>query len=97
MKECCVGSNNSTEKVRQWREFVNFGINKTTLISFLATIWKTDEFRSELNEKVIYVTSAEKCFKVTRWYSQQVEDLQCSQEEVDDHMYSMCHIPCVHT
>ena len=73
----------SQQKVRQFRDFLKHGVNKTSLIDFFARVWQTENYRSKLNEKVMYVTTGEKCYLINEGGSEEVEELQCSQEEAD--------------
>ena len=38
----------------------------------LVQVWKFEEFRNKLNEKVLYKTAEEECFKITRDGSKEV-------------------------
>lgn len=69
--------------VRQWRSFLNQSVNKTNFITFLVNEWKQQHYRSRLQQKVMFVTDADQCFKITQHGSEMVTDLSCTQEEAD--------------
>ena len=70
-------------KIQQWRKLLCSPTNKTNLIKFLVDEWKTDARRERLNDKTLYVTCAQACFKLTRENCEEVQELTSSQEEAD--------------
>ena len=59
--------------------------NKTSLIRFLANEFKKEEYREILQRqrKVIFITSEEKCWKITGESVEEVPELASSHEEAD--------------
>ena len=57
--------------------------NKTSLISFIVTEWRKAPYRQKLQEKVLYVTVGDKCYRITSQGSVDVPALQCQQKEAD--------------
>ena len=72
-----------TQIVRQWRSFLTRVSNKTSLITFIVSEWRKAEYRAKLQEKVLYVTVNDKCYRITSHGSEEVPALQCQQEEAD--------------
>lgn len=73
----------SQQKVRQWREFLKSGANKTSLITYFVKEWRTEEYRRKLSGKMLYVTDRDKCFLITESSAEEVPELYCTQEEAD--------------
>ncbi|KAL9956571.1 hypothetical protein ACROYT_G038064 [Oculina patagonica] len=48
---------------------------------FIVREWKAEKFRQKLNDKELYVTTESLCFKITSQASEEVQALQCKQEE----------------
>jgi len=69
--------------VRQWRNFLSRTTNKTSLIAFIVSEWKSRQHRENLGEKILHVTIGEVCLKITSEECVQVPCLQCNQEEAD--------------
>ena len=57
--------------------------NKSDFITFIVNEWRQQHYRNKLEKKVISVTDAEKCFKITQYGSEAVSDLFCTQKEAD--------------
>ena len=57
--------------------------NKTSLITFIVSEWRKVQCRDKLQEKVLYATVGDKCYKITSQDSVEVPALQCHQEEAD--------------
>jgi hypothetical protein len=76
-------------KVVQWRSFLRNSSNKMELISFLVSQWKEERCRRKMAErsKIVYVTSGEKCFKITGEGFDEVAELFSTQEEADTRMF----------
>lgn len=73
----------SNQLVRQWRSFLKHCANKTNFITFLVDEWKQQHYRSRLQQKVLFVTEADHCFKITQHGCEMETDLSCTQEEAD--------------
>ena len=69
--------------VRQWRCFLTRVKNKNSLISFIVSEWMKAGFREKLQQKVLYATVSDKCYRITSDGSNEVQALQCQQEEAD--------------
>eukprot|EP00794_Sanderia_malayensis_P011670 gene11670-12878_t len=72
-----------TQIVRQWRRFLTKVNNKNNLISFIVNEWVKAGYRERLHHKVLYATTNEKCYRITADGSNEVQALQCKQEEAD--------------
>ena len=57
----------ATQIIRQWRRFLSQMKNKTNLIRFLADEFKKEKYKEILQRqrKVLFITSEEKCWKIT--------------------------------
>ena len=69
--------------VRQWRSFLTTVKNKDSLIGFIVRGWMKAGFREKLQQKVLYATVRDKCYRITSDGSNEVLALQCQQEEAD--------------
>ena len=72
-----------TQIVRQWRTFLSRIKNKSNLITFIVNEWRKEQYREKLQEKILYATVDEKCYRITSQGSMEVSALQCFQEEAD--------------
>ena len=70
-------------KIQQWRKLLCSPANKTTLIRFLVEQWKGPQQREKLQEKVLYVTCEQLCFRIAKEQCEEVSELRSSQEEAD--------------
>ncbi|KAL7394540.1 hypothetical protein ABVT39_027571, partial [Epinephelus coioides] len=68
-------------KIYQWKKLLCSSTNKTHLIWFLLEEWKGH--LDKINEKVLYVTREDACFKLTRQRWEEVPELSSTQEEAD--------------
>ena len=57
------------------------------LIAFLISQWKDDKYRQKLDGKILYVTSGNRCVKITSDDVEDVPELFSSQEEADTCMH----------
>ena len=75
----------ATQIIRQWRRFLSQMKNKTSLIRFLANEFKKEKYKEILQRqrKVLFITSEEKCWKITGESVEEVPELASSQEEAD--------------
>jgi hypothetical protein len=73
----------ATQIVRQWRSFLTRVNNKTSLITFIVSEWRKTGCREKLQEKVLYATVKDTCYRITSRSSEEVPALQCQQEEAD--------------
>jgi len=85
------------QEVKQWANFKNNSTNKTNLIRFMISHWKSDNSlcKHKLCETgvTLYVTCDEKCFMITSDKVEIVPELYSSQEEADTRiMLHLSHI-----
>ncbi|CAM4534943.1 unnamed protein product [Leuciscus chuanchicus] len=73
----------STQMVRQWRNFLSKVNSKTSLISFIVNEWRKPQYREKLQEKILYATVIDKCYRITYQDSEEVSTLHCQQEAAD--------------
>ena len=52
--------------IHQWRKFLGSSANETSLISFLIAEWEKADYRQKLNDKLLYTTYEDHCFKITK-------------------------------
>lgn len=70
-------------KVKQWNKILDSSANKTALIRFLFSNWRNENFVNLLGDKFLYITSEQKCIRISRNGVENVEQLSCTQEEAD--------------
>ena len=63
-------------KIQQWRQLLSCGINKMKLIQFIVEQWQELQRREQPGQKEIYVTSGERCIKITNSLVTDVASLQ---------------------
>ena len=68
-------------KVKQWRSFLSEAQNKTMLIEFITEEWKSNESKSMIGQKTLFVTCGQKCWRIGQMGASLVNDLKSSQEE----------------
>ena len=51
--------------VRQWRNFLSKINKKTSLITFLVNEWKKVKYTEQLQDKVLFATVDDKCYKIS--------------------------------
>lgn len=86
-----VSNITAAQIIRQWRHFLKLMSNKTNLISFLVTQWKTPEYSARLKNKILFVTCAEKCYKITNDSTQEIHELSSTHEEADGRLLLHAH------
>ena len=69
--------------VRQWRNCLSKVNKKTSLITFLVNKWKKVEYTEQLQDKVLFATVDDKCYKITPGGSEEVPGLRCMQAEAN--------------
>ena len=70
-------------KVKQWRSFLSEAQNKTMLVEFITEEWQSNESKSMVRQKTLFVTCGQKCWRIGQMGASLVNDLKSSQEEVD--------------
>ena len=73
----------STQIVSQRRAFLSRITNKTSLIAFIVGEWKKAQYRGKLQQKILYATVYDKCYRITSHGSVEMPALRCHQEEAD--------------
>lgn len=77
----------ASQIVRQWRSFLAHVGNKWSLNSFLVSEWRKPDYTKHLNGKVLFVTTEDKCYKITTEGHQEVLELQSTHEEADGRLF----------
>ena len=70
-------------KVKQFKNFLPNGDNKTSLIRFVVEHWQKTPGRKRLEDKELYVTCGNRCYKITAERVEEEEELRSEQEEAD--------------
>ena len=70
-------------KIKNWRRLLACSESKDNFTKFLAESWKDEKKRQTLGDKVLLVTSGDKCFRLTKNDWQIVHDLTSNHEEAD--------------
>ena len=70
-------------RVLQWRRLLSCGVSKMKLIRFITEEWKSESFRRLLQNKVLFVTWDDICYKISQQIVVNVEELQSTHEEAD--------------
>lgn len=71
------------QKIKQFRNFLQNGQNKNSLIAFFNDYWRKPPSREKLASKELYTTCGTKCYKLTADTVQEVIELSSGQEEAD--------------
>ena len=74
-------------KVKQWRSFLPEAKNNTMLIEFITEEWKSNESKSMIGQKTLFVTCGQKCWRIGQMGVSLVIDLKSSQEEADTRIH----------
>ena len=69
--------------VKQWRSFLSKAQNKTMLTEFTTEEWKSNESKSMIGQKTLFVTCGQKWWRIGQMGASLVNDLKSSQEEAD--------------
>ena len=72
--------------VKNWNKILSVAANKTEVVRFLVGQWKEKRFRDKLNDRILYVTEEEKCWKINMMAVTLVPELRCNHEEADTRM-----------
>ena len=72
--------------IQQWRKLLCSSANKASLIKFLVDEWNGPKYREKLENKTLYTTCEEVCFKVGKDQWEEVIELRSCQEEADTRM-----------
>ena len=70
-------------KIKHWRRLLSCTESKNKLTAFLAESWKEQKFQETLGRKCIFLTSSDRCIKLTESGRQSIDYLQSTQEEAD--------------
>lgn len=71
------------QKVKQFKNFLRNGDNKTSLVRFVVQHWQTALSRERLGDKELHVTCGSRCYKMTTERVEEEEELKSEQEEAD--------------
>ena len=69
--------------VKNWNKILSVAANKAEVVRFLVGQWKEKRFRDKLNDRILYVTEEEKCWKISMMAVTLVPELRCNHEEAD--------------
>ena len=72
--------------ITNWKRLIPCTERKNKLTDFLAESWKEQKFREKLKQKCMFVTSSDRCIKLTESGLQEINDIQSTQEEADTRM-----------
>ena len=72
-----------TYPIKSWNKFLSVPKNKTEVVTFLLSQWKTEHFRSKLGQRLLYVTEENLCWKISRYDCELVPAVESSHEEAD--------------
>ena len=86
------------KRPNDWKEHLRNPSFKTAFINFLVEIWKEDDFKYILNDKVLYINSGNICYKFYtengKWTRSIVDALYNEHEEADSRIiYHLCALP----
>ena len=62
--------------VKNWNKILSVAANKAEVVRFLVGQWKEKRFRDKLNDRILYVTEEEKCWKISMMAVTLVPDAQ---------------------
>ena len=72
--------------IQQWRKLLGSSSNNASLVRFLVEEWKQAKHREKLQNKLLYVTCDDLCYKLTIEHCEAVGELQSTHEEADTQM-----------
>ena len=72
--------------VKSWNKLLSVTANKSEIVKFLVSQWKTDTFRGRLGNRIMYITIEEQCWRLEARTCAPVPELQCNHEEADTRM-----------
>ena len=78
-------------KIQQWRRLLSSTRNKASLITYLVEEWKDPKHRQKLQDKTLYLTCGDDCFKLSKEQWEAVMELRSTQEEADTGMFLHAH------
>ena len=73
-------------QVKSWNKFLSVSSNKTEAVKFIVSEWKKSEFTSRLQNRLLFVTLGNECWKLSSTGIEFVPELQSNQEEADTRM-----------
>ena len=71
-----------TQLAKQWKKFLLQSYDKASLIQFLLNVWKKHKYTDTLVGKCLYVTTLDKCWKITQGCCEEVPATSIQHEEV---------------
>ena len=72
--------------VKSWNKLLGVTANKSEIVKFLVSQWKTESFRSRLGNRIMYVTIEDQCWRLDATTCELVPGLECNHEEADTRM-----------
>ena len=72
--------------IQQWSKLLCSSSNKASLVKFLVEEWREPTYQKKLQDKLLFVTCDEVCYKITKENWEEVTELKFTQEEADTHM-----------
>ena len=70
-------------KVKQFKNVLRNGDNKTSLVRFVVKHWQKTPSRERLKDRELHVTCGNRCYKITAERVEDKEELRSEQEEAD--------------
>ena len=70
-------------QVKSWGKFLSVSSITTVVVKFIVSEWKTPEFRSKLESKLLFVILGEECWKLGLTGIEAVPELQSDHDEAD--------------
>jgi hypothetical protein len=79
----------STQDKKNWRRLLSCPASNEKLTHFFADNWK--EKQEQMSNKVLYVTYGDKCLRICKDHTEEVEDLKTTHEEADTRLLLHTH------
>ena len=72
--------------IQQLRKLLCSSSNKASLVKFLVEEWREPTYQKKLQDKLLFVTCDEVCYKISKENWEEVTELKSTQEEADTRM-----------
>ncbi len=82
-RTCRMHDISETQLLKQWKKFLRQSCNNASLIQFLLNVCKKQKYTDKLVGKCLYVTTLDKCWKITQGCCEEVPALPSQHEEAD--------------
>ena len=73
--------------IQQWRKLLSSPSSKASLIKFLVNEWKESRLREKLQDKELYATCEQECFRMTKDKWEEATTLTSTHEEADTRLF----------